>query len=49
MTDLEFQDRAEDLLRVVETTCDRINDTTDADIDTSLSEICELITALPVV
>lgn len=33
MTDLEFQDRAEDLLRVVETTCDRINDTTDADID----------------
>lgn len=33
MTDLEFQDRAEALLQVIETTCDRINDTTDADID----------------
>ncbi|WP_439112878.1 iron donor protein CyaY [Hydrogenophaga sp.] len=33
MTDIEFQDRAEALLRAVELTCDRINDTTDADID----------------
>ena len=33
MTDLEFQDRAEALLRAVETACDRINDETDADID----------------
>lgn len=33
MTDLEFLDRAEQLLRAVEQCCDRINDTTDADID----------------
>jgi len=33
MTDLEFQEHAEKLLKVVETTCDRINDTTDVDID----------------
>lgn len=33
MTDLEFLDRAEALLRSVELTCDRINDTSDADID----------------
>jgi CyaY protein len=33
MTDLEFQDRAEALLQVIEATCDRINDTTDADVD----------------
>lgn len=34
MTDLEFLDRAEALLRNVEQTCDRINDRSDADIDT---------------
>jgi len=33
MTDLEYQDRAEALLRAVELACDRINDETDADID----------------
>ncbi|MDO9201327.1 MAG: iron donor protein CyaY [Hydrogenophaga sp.] len=33
MTDIEFLDRAEALLRAIELTCDRINDTTDADID----------------
>jgi len=33
MTDLEYMDRAEALLRQVETRCDRINDETDADID----------------
>lgn len=33
MTDLEFQDRAEALLRAVEASCDRINESTDADID----------------
>lgn len=33
MTDLEFLDRAEALLKAVETACDVINDTTDADID----------------
>lgn len=33
MTDLEFQDRAEALLRTLEQQCDRINDDTDADID----------------
>ena len=33
MTDLEFQDHAESLLRAVETSCDRINDATDADVD----------------
>lgn len=33
MTDLEFQDRAEALLKVVESACDRINDQTDADVD----------------
>ena len=33
MTDLEFLDRAEALLRSVELTCDRINDSTEADID----------------
>lgn len=33
MTDLEYQDRAEALLRAVELACDRINDQTDADID----------------
>ena len=33
MTDLEFQDRAEALLNVVESACDRINDQTDADVD----------------
>ncbi len=33
MTDLEFQDRAESLLKAVESACDRINDETDADLD----------------
>jgi CyaY protein len=33
MTDIEFLDRAEALLRSVELTCDHINDSTDADID----------------
>ena len=33
MTDLEFQDRAEALLKAVESACDRINDETDADVD----------------
>ena len=33
MTDPEFMDRAEALLRRVETCCDRINDATDADVD----------------
>ena len=33
MTDLEFLDRAEALLKAVEAACDRINDQTDADID----------------
>lgn len=33
MTDLEFMNRAENLLQAVETSCDRINDQTLADID----------------
>jgi CyaY protein len=33
MTDPEYMDRAEALLRQVEERCDRINDETDADID----------------
>jgi len=33
MTDAEFMDRAEQLLRAVEASCDRINEETDADID----------------
>ena len=33
MTDLEFMDRAETLLRALEQQCDRINDDTEADID----------------
>lgn len=33
MTDLEYTDRAEALLRSVEAHCDRINDDTEADID----------------
>ena len=33
MTDLEFLDRAEFLLKAVELACDRINDEGDADID----------------
>ena len=33
MTDLEYMDQAERLLALVETSCDRINDETDADID----------------
>jgi CyaY protein len=33
MTDLEFMDHAEQLLKAVETSCDRINDDNLADID----------------
>ena len=33
MTDPEFMDRAEALLRRIEACCDRINDETDADVD----------------
>ena len=33
MTDLEYLDQAERLLKRVELACDRINDETDADID----------------
>jgi CyaY protein len=33
MTDSEFMDHAENLLKAVEIGCDRINDATDADID----------------
>ena len=33
MTDTEYLDRAEALLKAVELACDRINDDTDADID----------------
>jgi CyaY protein len=33
MTDPEFMDRAEALLKRIEACCDRINDETDADID----------------
>ena len=33
MTDLEYMDQAERLLALVEASCDRINDETDADID----------------
>ncbi len=37
MTDLEFMDHAERLLLAVERSCDRINDTTDADVDAQRS------------
>ncbi|MFN3736021.1 iron donor protein CyaY [Hydrogenophaga sp.] len=33
MTDIEYQDRAEALLKAVELACDRLNEATDADID----------------
>ena len=33
MTDLEFLDKAEAALNAIETSCDRINDETDADVD----------------
>jgi len=33
MTDLEFMDQAESVLRAIERCCDRINEQTDADID----------------
>ena len=33
MTDPEFMDRAESVLKCIETCCDRINEATDADID----------------
>lgn len=37
MTDLEFLDQADNLLLAVEQCCDRINDTTDADLDAQRS------------
>lgn len=37
MTDTEFMDRAERLLKAVEAACDRINETSDADIDNQRS------------
>jgi CyaY protein len=37
MTDIEFLDRAERLLQAVEECCDRINESTDADIDSQRS------------
>ena len=37
MTDLDFLDRADQLLMAVEQNCDRINDTTDADLDAQRS------------
>ena len=33
MTDSEFMDRAETLLKAIEANCDRINEETDADLD----------------
>jgi len=33
MTDLEYMDRAEALLSAIEAQCDRLNESTDADID----------------
>ena len=33
MTDPQFMDQAEQVLRAIESACDRINDATDADID----------------
>ena len=33
MTDLEFMDRSEAVLKAIELACDRINDDSDADID----------------
>jgi CyaY protein len=33
MTDMEYQDLADALLRSVESSCDRINDESDADLD----------------
>lgn len=33
MTDTEYQDRAEAALRAIELACDRINETTDVDLD----------------
>ena len=33
MTDLEYLDRAENLLASVEASCDRINESSDADVD----------------
>ncbi len=33
MTDTEYQDRAEALLKAVELACDRLNEATDADLD----------------
>lgn len=33
MTDTEYLDRAEALLKAIELSCDRLNDDTDADID----------------
>ena len=44
MTDLEYLDRAEQLLLAVEQCCDRINDETDADIDAFLAAWTDLRT-----
>jgi CyaY protein len=33
MTDIEYLDRAEALLKTIELSCDRINDQTEADVD----------------
>ena len=33
MTDLEYQNLAENVLKAVETACDRLNDESDVDID----------------
>ncbi len=38
MTDLQFMDQAEALLKAVEVGCDRINDHSDADIDNQRSD-----------
>lgn len=37
MTDAEFMDQAELVLKAIEASCDRINDQTDADIDNQRS------------
>lgn len=37
MTDLDYLDRAEQLLKAVEACCDRLNDESDADIDNQRS------------
>ena len=47
MTDLEFLDRAEQLLLAVEQSADRINDTTDADIDALEQQLDHYNDSLP--